>query len=150
MHPDQAKARKAIAVPLNAAALALVLKQKAGIPQLAAGAPLRTHEVFCLFLAQLFGGLLDKQRRELHRLYAHSVLAHLGRDILELLQRPRRQGQEPSLGPAGVLSAGNDLRYFRTAARSMSLCRAHGSVVTAHHCGPNREITTSVATPRYN
>ena len=28
VHPDQAKARKAIAVPLNAAALAIVLKQK--------------------------------------------------------------------------------------------------------------------------
>ena len=57
----------------------------------ATGAPLRSHEVLGLFLAELLHSFLDQQRCELHRFDVDSVLANLGRHHLELFQRLWRQ-----------------------------------------------------------
>jgi hypothetical protein len=59
-------------------------------------------EALGLVLAQPLGFLLEKKRRELHRLDAHTPLhPHLGGDLLEPLERSRRERDQTPLGPTG-------------------------------------------------
>src|SRR5262245_31070719 len=87
------------------------------------GLSLRANETLGLSLTQFIGPLLEKKRRELHRLEAHAApLPHLGRDLLQPFQRPRRERDQTPFGPTGVRrsAAARRLRPPENPARASS------------------------------